>query len=175
MAMMRSDLHDRLLIRLRKNNLPQPEVPIRNKIYYREVPVGYKAYIEWVRALTEREGMPNDEERRSFINQIDTIIRECNTCPISRYSIKPPSHMRSSLKVIDYVCVVMRNREKIAWIIEGKKKLNYEAVGQVNVLSYLFSRDCPQFSIRKAIVCEESDALIEEYCKKFDIAVFCLP
>jgi len=200
MVMMRSDLHDRLLIRLRKNNLPQPEVPqiwdiyyeyyevvepiwnsiyyeevpVGYKAYYREVPVGYKAHIEWLKALAER-GNANDEKTRSFINCADTVIKRLNTCPISRYSIKPPSHMRSSLKVIDYVCVVMRNREKIAWIIEGKKKLNYEAVGQVNVLSYLFSRDCPQFSIRKAIVCEESDALIEEYCKKFDIAVFCLP
>jgi len=166
MAMMRSDLHDRLLRRLIINNLPQPEVPIWNKIYYREVPVGYKAYLEWIRALTEREGMPNDE-----MNWINTI----NTCPISRFSMKPPPAVRSSLKVIDYVCVVMHSREKTAWVIEGKKKLNYEAVGQVNVLSYLFSRDCPQFPTRKAIVCEESDTLIEEYCKKFDIAVFCLP
>ena len=119
--------------------------------------------------------MPNDEKRRSFINWIDTVIREWNTCPISPCSIRPPPAVRSSLKVIDYVCVVMHGREKIAWVIEGKKKLNYEAVGQVNVLSYLFSRDCSQFLTRKAIVCEESDPLIEEYCKKFDIAVFCLP
>ena len=80
-------------------------------------------------------------------------------------------HKLNLLKYIDCVCIVKSS----AWVIEAKERLNYEAVGQVNVLSYLFSRDYPQFSIKKAIVCERTDPLIESFCKEFNIAVFHLP
>lgn len=83
-------------------------------------------------------------------------------------AIKRPVIKLLPLKYIDYVCIIGNT----AWVMEGKKKLNFEAVGLVNVLSYLFSEDYPQFSIRKAIVCKESDSLTENYCKEFGIEIF---
>ena len=48
-----------------------------------------------------------------------------------------------------------------------KKKLNCEAIGQVMVLSDLFIEDNSTFSeVRKAILCEETDLVLEAICKK---------
>ena len=77
----------------------------------------------------------------------------------------------SLFKFIDYVCII----KDTAWIMEGKEKLNYEAIGQVLTYSYLFSIDYPQFKIKKAIICQENDPLLEEVCKNIDIEVFVLP
>lgn len=174
----KKDLHDELFIWLKENNLPQPEVPEENKYYFREIAVGWKAlsmefnlkeelsdFVE--RALKRLNSKASDLFRKqvelNFIDRItfDKIIKK-------ELVYKYPPIKLNLLKFIDYVCVIGNT----AWIIEGKRVLNYEAVGQVNVYSYLFSKDYPQFSIRKAIVCKESDPLIEQYCREFDIKVF---
>jgi len=171
------DLHDRLFTRLKENNLPQPEVPRENKYYFREIAVGWKAldmkfnlkkelsdFVE--RALEKLDGKYRELfEKQVELNLIDRIT--LNKIVKKELADRYPAIKPSLLKFIDYVCIV----ENTAWIIEGKKKLNYEAIGQVNVLSYLFSNDYPQFSVKKAIVCEESDPLIEDYCEEFDIKV----
>jgi len=173
-----SDLHDRLFRKLIENNLPQPEVPREDKYYFREVAVGISREKEICERIMHIDFDANLKEIFKKINKfLDAHHRkqiELNL--IDRHLLKIINWQPNQLgtfhpmffKFIDYVCVV----GETAWVIEGKRKLNYEAVGQVNVLSYHFSRDYPHFSVRKAIVCEESDPLIEEYCEKFNIAVF---
>lgn len=76
----------------------------------------------------------------------------------------------NSLKYIDCVCKISDENE--VWIIEAKKELNYEAIGQVLTYSDLFSLDYPCLKIRKAIICEKSDPPLENTCKKREIEVF---
>jgi len=175
-------LHDRLITKLKRNNLPQLE---GEKYYFREVVVGWKAlginfdfkddvlyFIEGVsRMCNEGSRIIKSLEMQSEELEIIKKLVEQNLICKGMFwmvEITGDKHKLNLLKYIDCVCIVKSS----AWIIEAKKRLNYEAVGQVNVLSYLFSRDYPQFSIKKAIVCEETDPLIESFCKEFNIQVF---
>ena len=113
----------------------------------------------------------DERAKRLFKKEIElNIIDRYTLYAIAKKELaaKYPVIKILSLKYIDYVCIIGNT----AWIMEGKKKLNFEAIGQVNVLSHLFSKDYPQFYVRKAIVCEEKDPLIEDYCKEFDIEIF---
>ncbi len=173
-------LHDKLFYKLKESNLPQPEVTKENKYYFREIAVGWKClnmkfnlkeelsdFVEGglkklngkIKELFKKQVELNFVDRITF----DKIVKK-------EVASKYPAIKPNLLKFIDFVCIV----KDTAWIIEGKSKLNYEAVGQVNVYSYLFSKDYPQFSVKKAIICEESDPLIENYCKECGIVVFCV-
>jgi len=62
------------------------------------------------------------------------------------------------------------------WLVEAKKSLNFEALGQVLTYEGLYQE---QFSPRKAlklgIVCEEGDSEIEQACRSKGVKVFILP
>ena len=61
------------------------------------------------------------------------------------------------------------------WVIEGKKKLNYEAIGQVLVYNDLLKEDYLGLGeIKKGIACFEGDERLEPTCKKLGIEVFVL-
>jgi len=176
-----SELHERLFNKLKENNLPEPEVPKGEKYYFREIAVGWSVlnirfnFKEDLGDFVERalESLTNEKLKELFkkdveLNLIDRYILD--KVAKKELAAKYPVINVLLLKYIDYVCII----GDTAWIMEGKKKLNFEAIGQVNVLSHLFSKDYPQFSVRKAIVCEEGDPLIEDYCKEFGIEVFLL-
>jgi hypothetical protein len=74
------------------------------------------------------------------------------------------------LKKIDAVCVTSSNS---AWILEVKRDLNEEAVGQVLLYSLLYQEDHPEIqSIQPAIVSKRTNPWIEDVCKKHGISIF---
>lgn len=85
-----------------------------------------------------------------------------------RISDKYGAYVANLIKFIDYVVII----DGRAWIIEGKNKPSFEAIGQVLVYEDLFSKDYPGFEIRKGIVCLEQDPLNEHTCKKLGINIF---
>lgn len=163
------NLHDRLLKKLKERNLPHPETPREDKTYFREIVAGWKRLgIEWGARATYVGHIDLELiEKKQFNKGIRKELSEQKT--YGGYGALLPG----LLKFIDYVvCEVGSN---VAWIIEGKKKLNYKAIGQVIVLSDLFIEDNPTFSeVRKAIVCEETDPVLEATCKKNEIEVLTL-
>lgn len=76
----------------------------------------------------------------------------------------------SKLRFIDYVCII----EDTAWIIEGKQKLNPEAIKQIKEYYNLFVDDNPTLKVKKAIVCEEANSKLKDVCRENNIEVFSL-
>lgn len=77
----------------------------------------------------------------------------------------------SLIQSIDYVCII----GKRAWVLEGKKDPNHEAIGQVLVYSYLFKEDYPIFEeIKMGIACKEPSPLNEPTCSKLGISIFAI-
>lgn len=67
--------------------------------------------------------------------------------------------------------VVLSKRSN--WVIEGKKELNYEAIGQVLVYKDLLEEDYPELGeLKMGIACLRSDPRLKETCKKLGINVF---
>jgi hypothetical protein len=144
------DLHDRLFKWLKAENLPQPEIPKDDKKYFREIAVG------WKRLGKERpQGLISRSEYRGMMRDLSSGY------PVIKVLL---------MKFIDYVCII----GDMAWIIEGKQKLNPEAIRQIMEYYDLFIEDNPTFEVRKAIVCEETNHEHESTCKENNIEVFSL-
>ncbi|MCD6572707.1 MAG: hypothetical protein J7K95_01260 [Thermoplasmata archaeon] len=144
-----NDLHNRLFAYLKEKNYPCPDIPQEEKSYYREVAVGWISL-----GIVPPFAHVTREELNSWLRA--DLSRE--------YGFMRPS----GLKYIDYMC---ETPEEI-WIIEGKSKLDFKAIGQVLTYSFLFSQDYPtQKPIRKAIVCEEIDHLLKNACEGNGIEV----
>jgi hypothetical protein len=58
------------------------------------------------------------------------------------------------------------------WIIEAKRALNFEAIGQVIAYSTLYAEEHPTKIIKRGIVCYSVDEELVRVCKKNDITVF---
>ena len=71
-------------------------------------------------------------------------------------------------KSIDAVC----HSEGETWILEVKRPLNYEALGEVIVYSVLYKNTHPSEKVRLGIVCEEVDGEIAEACDNNGVSVF---
>ncbi|MEA2075576.1 MAG: hypothetical protein U9O85_07575 [Euryarchaeota archaeon] len=150
------DLHDRLFKWLKAKNLPQPELPREDKTYFREITVGWKKLGVRYR--------PGSLIEKGYFNRI--LRRELSRPrPYGYGALKP-----GLLKFVDYVAII----GDIAWIIEGKKKLNPESIRQIMEYYDLFIEDNPIFEVRKAIVCEEANLEHERTCRENKIEVFSL-
>ena len=71
-------------------------------------------------------------------------------------------------KSIDLVC----KADNEVWVIEGKNRLNYQAVGEVLTYGTLYSEQFPEKRIRLGIVCGLIEEEILKTCRKYDIIVF---
>jgi len=70
---------------------------------------------------------------------------------------------------IDYVCII----GDIAWIIEGKPKIDPKSIKQINKYHDLFEDDNPTIKVvKKAIVCEEASSKLRDVCRIDNIEVF---
>ena len=59
------------------------------------------------------------------------------------------------------------------WILEVKKELNAEALGQILIYEYWFKKDNPNIHVKgKGIICERRTELIEEVCRKYNVKIF---
>jgi len=58
------------------------------------------------------------------------------------------------------------------WIIEAKRVLNFEAIGQVVVYSTLYAEGHPTRIVKRGIVCYSADEELIRACKKNGITVF---
>lgn len=169
-------LHDGLFRRLMEKNLPEKHVLKERKFWFREIAVGFtEAGVD--KEDIQREYEPKLEE--PFEEDLRKTYRkmcELNFVDIwwyrkvmqRRISEKYGPYVSSLIKFIDYLMVV----EDRVWIIEGKERPNFGAIGQVLVGETLFSKDYPSFEIRKGIVCLERDLLNESTCEKFQISIF---
>lgn len=69
---------------------------------------------------------------------------------------------------VDAVCEI----DECVWILEAKKELNNQVIGQVLVSDFLYQEDYPQKETRKGIICESGNEVLEEVCEKYGIKVF---
>ena len=68
---------------------------------------------------------------------------------------------------------LLRLRGVSAWVIEIKKELNFEALGQILVDKYYFPKEYPDIRVEGyGILCEEEDEIIEIVCKYHGVQVF---
>jgi len=150
------DLHDRLFKWLKAKNLPQPELPREDKNYSREITVG------WRRLGTEYHPGELISKWQFFKGGLKKEL--------SRQRPNGYGFLKPSPKFIDYVVII----GDIAWVIEGKRKLNPEAIRQIMEYYDLFIEDNPIFKVWKAIVCEETNPTHESTCRENNIEVFSL-
>jgi len=71
-------------------------------------------------------------------------------------------------KSIDLVC----KTSQATWIIEGKTRLNYEALGGILTYATLYEEEYPTEIIKRAIVCGITDEDVLKACKKYGVTVF---
>jgi hypothetical protein len=139
-------LHDRLFEWLKDNNLPQPEIPSFNKKYMREIAVGWVncGMKDDIPKITDKSGrrILAFVERNYYNSWLKKSLSQ-------KYGFLKPSGMQ----FIDYVCVI---NDGPVWIIEGKRTLTKEAIAQISRYYELFTKDYPEFTVKKSIVCEES-------------------
>ncbi len=61
------------------------------------------------------------------------------------------------------------------WILELKQDLSFDAVGQVLVYNYHFTRSHPDVGVsRRIMACRRTDPVIEEACTEFGIETVAL-
>ncbi len=67
-------------------------------------------------------------------------------------------------------------KENEIWLIEAKRRLNFEALGQVLTYKKLYEHEIlSSKNIKLGIVCKETDVEVEEACKSERIEVFAFP
>lgn len=170
------DLEKRLFNKLLENNLPEKEVPKNEKFWFREIVIGF------IEAGVNREDIKREYKPELAERLEETLKRTyrkmCELNFVDRWwyqkimkkiiSEKYGAYVSNLIKFIDYIVMV----DDRVWIIEGKNKPSFEAIGQVLVYEDLFSKDYPGFEIRKGIICLEPDPLTEPTCKKLGISIF---
>jgi len=64
-------------------------------------------------------------------------------------------------------------KEDEIWLIEAKRQLNFEALGQILTYKKLYEKEIsPLKNIKLGIICEEVDEEIEEVCKREEVIIF---
>jgi len=177
----KGDLHDELFGLLVRNNLPEKETSRENKCWLREIVVGFNALgikrndrkIEHGKNIASKlEGnVKKAYETMCKFDLVDKIYYRgyLQEYLSSRYGFGRPL----MVLFIDYVALM---GEKIAWLMEGKEKLNEKAIGQLLVYKDLFEEDYPFFDKVKLGVVIKADTIINPIllrsCKKYNIEVF---
>ena len=168
----RKDIHNEIYEKLKEKNLPEPEV--KYKVYIREVATGFKL-------LGVDKGVVDpyiESLRCDFYEYIKNIV---GTYIVDRVLYRHLGLQRVLSRVhkfedapyilfADFLVISKSN-----WVIEGKKKLNYEAIGKVLVYKHLLEMDYPELGdIKMGIACFESDKRLERICEELNIEVFVL-
>lgn len=138
------------------------ELFVRKKIlngeYFTEIPVG----------------MGTKEERDSGIRRIDAI---CVTSPLH----EPSDSFLGLVKHVTLQSSLGYNlrsarqmlKGKSVWILEAKRRLNAEVIGQAITAKELFALDYPDVRIvGLGVIVEESDDLLSKVCHNLGIDVF---
>jgi hypothetical protein len=71
-------------------------------------------------------------------------------------------------KSIDLIC----ETDAEVWILEGKNRLNYEALGEVLTYATLYLEESAGKRVRMGIVCSVIEEEILKACRKQDVTVF---
>lgn len=71
-------------------------------------------------------------------------------------------------KCIDLIC----ETDPEIWILEGKNRLNYEALGEVLTYSTLYAEEFPEKRLKMGIVCGTTEEEILKTCRKQGVTVF---
>ncbi len=171
-----SKSHKELFDWLREKNLPENEIPRNKKEWFMEIAVGFNRLGMDKPDLAE--SYKRAEERMEEEN-LKRILRKQQELGLVDYDLYQGITKRewsgkhgiyaNLIQSIDYVCII----GKRAWVLEGKKDPNHEAIGQVLVYSDLFKEDYPMFEeIKIGIVCKEPSPLNEPTCDKLGISIF---
>jgi len=89
-------------------------------------------------------------------------------CVEGVYGRKP---MRFDFRFEEFI--LREARGKPVWLLEVKRELNAEAIGQILIAKYLFPEDYPELHVKGlGIVCEITDEILEDICRKLGIHVF---
>lgn len=165
----KKDVHNKLFSLLKEKNLPEPEV--KDKVWLREVVAGFtrtgiqKQHIEEIiEKLDPRVREIYYNKMRRVIDQL--LYRKFLQEELSYIygSFKP-----SLIKFVDFLVLF----DDHCWVLEGKEKLNFEAIGQVLVYRELIKEDYPHLGeVRMGVICFEGDSILEKTCKNLEIEVF---
>lgn len=71
-------------------------------------------------------------------------------------------------KSIDLTC----KGDTEVWVLEGKNRLNYEALGEVLTYSTLYAEEFPEKRLKMGIVCGTTEEEILKTCRKHGVTVF---
>src|SRR5574341_1000750 len=172
-----SEMHKKLFDWLREKNLPENEIPRDKKEMFREIAVGFN------RLEMEKPDLAESYKRAQEIikdENIKRILRKQQELGLVDFNLykgitqkewsgKYGFHRPSLIQSIDYVCII----GKRAWVLEGNKDPNHDAIGQVLVYRDLFKEDYPMFEeVKIGIVCKEPSPLNEPTCNKVGISIF---
>ncbi|NIQ08061.1 MAG: hypothetical protein GWO20_20800 [Candidatus Korarchaeota archaeon] len=69
---------------------------------------------------------------------------------------------------VDAIC----DGEEATWVLEAKKDLNNQVIGQVLVSDFLYREDFPEKETKKGIICQFGNDVLEECCQELGITVF---
>jgi len=140
------------------NNVPNEEELINAFInkgilkgwFLGQVPIGRKRLEQ--RGITHKRG-------RFYIDLI---------CVEGVHGKKP---MRFDPRYEDFILKEIKYRK--IWLLEAKKELNAEVIGQLVIDRHLFPEDYPHFNIKGlGIICKISDEILEDICRRMRITVF---
>ncbi len=161
---------------LREENLPEKEIPRNEKEWFREIAIGFSELgmekPDLSEAYKEAEEKTDDEAIRHVLKkQLELGLVDYNLFRSllkgewsEKYGFGPTGLIQS----IDFVCVI----GKKAWVLEGKKEPNHEAIGQALVYKDLFEKDYTDFEeVHMGIVCKEPHALNEPTARKLGISI----
>lgn len=116
-------------------------------------------------------------EKEIFVGEFFTRVPICkNHIRLDVLCIEgPKTNMPISIlgKTDELRKILRSNRTENAWVLEIKKKLNFEALGQILVDKYYFPREYPNILVQCfGILCRENDKCVEQVCRSYGITVF---
>lgn len=134
--------------------------------FVKQFPIG-------IRRLTEKyRGTASSDAELRFISARKYADAICITKTKEDWHIDIPIITMELRRKIKLENVARGESGDLIWVFEVKSQLNTEALGQVLVYHKLFSEDYPQFEVKKGIICNDSDDLIEPVCRNYHVDVF---
>ena len=141
-------------------------------IFLREVPVGFSEILK-PEALDDEKAIAF---ATPYTKKIDLICIESIGTELDRelrVRKLPPWHIlaRHPIKIWEWLSIRREFKGRNVWLIEVKRRLNAESLGQILVDKYMFEMDNRNyFNIKElVIVYLEEDPIVKSVCKQYGI------
>ena len=164
-------MNDRLFEWLRHQNLPLQEIPRENKVYLRQIAVGWKKLnMECNPKYPASREFPGDANK-AFQYQVKSNLVDFvyyRKIMQQDLSAKYGFGTANRMKFVDFCCII----DGETWVLKGDRTLSKNAIRRINEYSDLFQEDHPGIIVNKGIVCDKSGPKNKNECERNDIVVF---